>query len=57
MECYFEFCLSEEVGNVGSFLAYVGEAGPLMLGCSGCCWSCWVMGGGFMRLDKKGIIV
>ena len=39
-------CLSEEVGNVGSFLPYVGEAGPLLLSCSGCCWSCWVMGGG-----------
>jgi len=46
VECYFEFCLSEEVGNVGSFLAYIGEAGPLLLGCSGCSWSCWVKGGG-----------
>jgi hypothetical protein len=45
-ECYFEFCLFEKVGNVGSFLAYIGETGPLLRGCSGCCWSCWVLGGG-----------
>jgi len=55
--CYFKFCLSEEAGNVGSFFAYVGEAGPLLLGCSGSCWSCWVVVGGFMRLDQKGIDV
>ena len=57
MECYFEFCLSEDVGNVGSFLAYVGDAGPLLLGCLGCCWSCLVMGGGFVRLDQKSVVV
>jgi len=32
VECYFEFCLSEEDGKVGSILAYTGVAGPLLLG-------------------------
>ena len=50
-------CLSEEVGKVGSFLAYVGEAGPRLLGCLGCCWSCWVLCGEFMGCDRKGFII
>jgi len=49
MECCSEFCLFEEVGIVGSFLAYVGEGGPLLLGILGCCWSCLVLDGGLIR--------
>ena len=36
-ECYFEFCLSEEVVNVERLLAYIGEGGRILLGCAGCC--------------------
>ena len=56
-ECYFEFCLSKDVGNVGRLLAYIGEGGPILLCCAGCCWSYWIMGGGFLRLHREGIIV
>ena len=56
MECYFEFCLSEDVCNVGSLLAYVGEGGPFLLVCAECCWFCCVMGGG-VWLDREGVIV
>jgi hypothetical protein len=56
-ECYFEFCPSEDVGNVGGFLAYVGEADPFLLSCSGRYLSYWVMGRGFMRFDWKSVVV
>ena len=36
-ECYIEFCLSEEVGNVERLLAYIGEGGLILLGCAGSC--------------------
>ena len=56
-ECYSEFCLFEEVRNVGGLIAYVGEGGPLMICISGCCWSCWVLDGGFMGFDREGIVI
>ena len=34
-ECYFEFCLSEEFGNVERLLAYIGEGFPSLLRCAG----------------------
>ena len=36
-ECYFQFCLSEEFGNLERLLAYIGEGGLILLGCAGCC--------------------
>ena len=30
-ECYIEFCLSEEVGNVERLLAYMGEGFLILL--------------------------
>ena len=56
MECYFEFCLSEEVGNVGSFLAYIGEAGPLLLGCSGAVGLVGLWVGGLCGLIRKALL-
>ena len=32
-ECSFQFCLSEEVVNVERLLSYIGESGPILLGC------------------------
>jgi hypothetical protein len=56
-ECYLEFCLSEDVGNVGCFLAYVGEAGPFLLSCSGRYSSYRVMDRGFVSFDRKSVVV
>ena len=36
-ECYFEFCLSEEIVNIERLLSYIGESGPVLLGCASCC--------------------
>jgi hypothetical protein len=45
-EGYFEFCLSEDVSNVGGFFAFVGEAGPFLLCCAGRYLSYWAVGRG-----------
>ena len=46
---YSEVFPSEHVGNVGSFLTYVGESGPSV---SRCLWNlCWSMDSRFMGSD------
>jgi len=48
---YSEVCPCEHIGNVGSFLTYVGESGPSV---SRCLWNlllCWSMDSRFMGSD------
>jgi hypothetical protein len=32
-EGYFEVCVSEYVDDVRRFITYIGESGPMVLGC------------------------
>jgi hypothetical protein len=56
-ECYFEVCLSKYVCDVGGFLTYIGEAGPLFLRCLSDLFVPWGVDRWVSGCDGKGIVV
>jgi len=56
-ECYFEVYPSKYVGDVGSFLTYIGEDDSLFLRCLGDLFMPWDVDRGVLGFDGERIVV